>query len=49
MIPLVHLTAVAIAAQPARPGWAARTRALLTMHLGYGVGFLRGLGGQPEA
>jgi glycosyltransferase involved in cell wall biosynthesis len=48
VIPLVHVAAVAAAAEPGKPGWLARVRALLTMHLGYGFGFLRGLFGKPE-
>ncbi len=47
VIPLVHVAAVAVAAEPGKPGWLARARALLTMHLGYGFGFLRGLFGRP--
>jgi hypothetical protein len=45
---MIHLAAVAVAAEPARPGWFARARALFTMHLGYGFGFLRGLLGAPD-
>lgn len=45
---LVHVTAVACAAEPGRPGWWNRSRALLVMHLGYGWGFLRGLVGTPH-
>jgi glycosyltransferase involved in cell wall biosynthesis len=48
VLPALHVAAVALAAEPARPGWLARARALLTMHLGYGFGFLRGLFGRPE-
>jgi len=48
VIPLAHLAAVAVAAKPGTPGWSKRTRALLTMHLGYGIGFLRGLAGNPD-
>jgi len=48
VIPVAHAVAVTIAARPSQPGWPTRARALLTMHLGYGVGFLRGLFGQPR-
>ncbi len=48
IIPVAHLVAVGVAAKPTQPGWGARARALLTMHLGYGIGFLRGLFGQPR-
>jgi succinoglycan biosynthesis protein ExoA len=48
IVPVVHLAAVAVAAEPSRPGWAQRARALLTMHLGYGFGFLRGLVSKPD-
>ena len=48
VIPVAHVVAVVAAAEPAKPGWPARARALLTMHLGYGFGFLRGLFGRPD-
>lgn len=44
----VHLVSVGVAAEPGSPGWWNRCRALLVMHLGYGVGFLRGLVGSPR-
>jgi glycosyltransferase involved in cell wall biosynthesis len=48
ILPAVHIVALAAAAEPTRPGWFARMRALFTMHLGYGFGFLRGLLGRPD-
>lgn len=48
VVPALHVAAVAIASEPTHRGWLRRAAALLTMHLSYGFGFLRGLFGQPR-